>query len=342
MNIENMFWLHHLIWALPLLLLVAWWSHRARRLRLSRLLSPALHPTMLPFHRPRGSVWRTSFRIVSLVCIVAALARPQWGSEWQELRRKGLDLMVVLDVSRSMLAEDIRPNRLERSKLGILDLLERLQGDRVGLILFAGTSRAYCPLTIDYAAFRFCLEDSRPELVPVGGTDLNAAIDAVIKAFEKSERSSDKAVLLVSDGEDHDQNIDESIRRLRERNIRVFSVGVGSPEGELIPLKNERGGQDFLKNRENQVVKSRLNEEVLLRLASETNGAYVRAGRLDFGAERLYEEFILKLERDELETRRVQRLREQHAWFSAFALLALIVESLFATNHARRERLTPS
>jgi Ca-activated chloride channel homolog len=342
MRIENSIWLHHLIWAVPLLLIVAWWNHRARRKRLTRLIAPALWPAIVPFYRANGPVWRTGFRILCLVFIVLALARPQWGSEWQELRRKGLDLMVVLDVSRSMLAEDIRPNRLERSKLGILDLIEQLQGDRVGLILFAGAARAYCPLTIDYPAFRFCLEDARPELVPTGGTDLNAAIETVIKAFEKSERSSDKAVLLVSDGEDHDQNIDESIRRLREREIRVFTVGVGSPEGELIPLRNEQGGQDFLKNRENQVVKSRLNEAVLLRLATETGGAYVRAGRLDFGAERLYEEFILKLERDELETRRVQRMREQHAWFSAFALLALIVESLFATNHARRERMASS
>jgi Ca-activated chloride channel family protein len=313
--------------AVLLLALLLAWRLRVRGRALTRLIDSAVWPVVVSGFSPSRRTLRLLLWTLGLACLTTALARPRWGTEWQEIKRKGLDLVVALDTSRSMLAEDLKPNRLERAKLGLQDLTRRLQGDRVGLVFFAGTAFLQCPLTVDYAAFALHLQDARAGIIPRGGSDIRAALETARKAFDPA-KGSDRVVLLISDGEDHDPDPDSIVAALRKEGIRLFCIGVGSPEGELIPVQDERGRPGgFLKGPEDRVVKTSLNESFLSRIAVDSGGAYVKALPTDFGVEALYDEVILKLNREESESRLVKRRRQQFPWLIGLGLVFLAAEA---------------
>jgi Ca-activated chloride channel family protein len=268
-----------------------------------------------------------------------ALARPQWGFHWEEVKRRGLDIIVVLDTSKSMLAEDIKPNRLQQAKWGIRDLVYKLKGDRIGLVTFAGSSFLQCPLTIDYAAFLMTLDDVYPGIIPRGGTDIGNAIFKAIDSFEY-DTQADRAIILVSDGEDHERVNGKLLETLKSRNIKVYAVGVGTQEGDLIPQVDRNGHPGFLKDQQQQVVKTALRESELSELALGTGGVYVRSAPGDFGLERIYDQGIDQLQRDEQESRMVKAYEDRFMWFLAAALAVLVIEAL--VSERTRKPQTPS
>ncbi len=328
-------------WARPEMLwwLVPWaaatWAAarilRARERRLADLIEPALWPAMLPWRDPRRPRCRLGLRSVALGLVVLALARPQWGVRPEEVRRLGMQIAIVLDTSNSMLATDLKPSRLQQAKWGIRDFLLRLRGDRAALVAFAGTAFVQCPMTSDHAALLMTLDDIRPGIIPRGGTAIGEAIRVAAEAFDYGVGGA-RAIVLVTDGEDHEADPLSTIPLLRERGVRVYAIGIGTPEGELIPLSD--GG--FLKDREGRVVKTRLREEPLARLAAETGGAYVRATLGDLGFDRIYEDGIAQLDREEQESRRGVFREERAGLLLGAALVVLAIEAVFGGLPARR------
>jgi Ca-activated chloride channel family protein len=318
-NPDTLLWLLALI---PLLVLSGLLLRR-RHAQLARLTDPALWPTLLANVSPKRRRVSNLLRILALALAITALARPQWGFKWETVQQRGLSIIVALDTSKSMLAQDIKPNRLQQAKWGVRDLLKQLRGDRIGLVAFSGEAFLQCPVTIDYAAFTMMLDDVYAGIVPVGGTDFYQALKTASDSFEQSEeRASDKVIILISDGEGHTGDPGSLLPRLKEQGIRVFTIGVGTQEGELIQTSD-----GFVKDQNGNVVKSALNESELERIAMETGGFYVRSAPGDFGLERVYEQGLSQLQRDESEERMSKVWTERFPWFLGGAVLLLIIEA---------------
>jgi Ca-activated chloride channel family protein len=324
-------WGHaELLYWLPLAIPLAWALFallRRRRAALARLVDPAMLPVLAPNWNPGRARTRLGLRILALVLLILALARPQWGFHWEEVRRKGLDLMVVLDTSRSMMASDIKPSRLQQAKWGVRDLLRHLHGDRVGLVPFAGSSILQCPLTIDYAAFTMTLDDLYSGIIPRGGTAIEQALRTAIQSFPENS-AADRVILLITDGEDHEGEPLKLLPELKEKNIRVYTIGIGTLEGEMMPAGNDQGG--YFKDRQGQIVQTRLQEDVLQQLAVGSGGTYVRSAPGDTGLVRVFNESITHLKRAEQETRTAKIYEERFVWPILAALALLLWEALLS------------
>ena len=230
-------------------------------------------------HRLAGNVstakrrWRFAILLLGLASVILSLTQPRFGYTWEETRRHGRDVLIAIDCSRSMLATDLSPNRLGRAKLAAQDLIGQIQGDRVGLIAFAGTSFLQAPLTADYGAVLDSLREIDTDIIPRGGTDIAAAIKEASDAFGKGE-SDNRCLILFTDGEELDE---DGVKAAEAQNgaIRIFTVGLGSADGSLIPIPGPHGGSDFVKDDNGQFVKSRLDEDRLRKIAEVTGGFYV-------------------------------------------------------------------
>jgi Ca-activated chloride channel family protein len=330
----------HLLWLMLPLSMMLWTLGARRRRRLRQLGEPAALNRLRTRTLPRRGPLRPLLSLSAIALLMVALARPQWGEYWQDVHTRGLDILVALDTSKSMLAEDLQPNRLQQAKLGILDLLDRLEGDRVGLVAFAGTSFLQCPLTIDYAAFRMSLDDTYIGIIPQGGTALGHTLDTCIRSFDP-ESNSDQVILLITDGENHVDDPLARIAELRTTNIRVFAIGVGSEEGELIPVQSRGGAIEYLKDRDGNVVKTSLQEPVLRELAVRTGGVYVRAVPGDFGAEAIVERGLAQLDRTEGQERRMKLLHDRYPWAVGAALLLLGWEAALGPTRWKPRRESP-
>jgi Ca-activated chloride channel family protein len=305
---------------LPLLLLTGLMLKRREKL-MERMADHTLWPTMLPGHSNQRRRMKNLLRVLALALALMAIARPQWGFKWEEVKQRGLSIIVALDTSKSMLAQDIKPNRLQQANWGVRDLVRELRGDRIGLVAFAGDAFLQCPATIDYAAFLMMLDDVYAGIIPLGGTDIFQALEEALDSFEK-ESAADKVVILISDGEGTTGDPLALLPRLKEENIRVFAIGVGTREGELIQTSD-----GFVKDTAGNVVKSSLNEGMLERIAFETGGFYVRSAPGDFGLERVYRQGIAELQREERESRMAKTWTERFQWLLGAALLLLVIEA---------------
>jgi Ca-activated chloride channel family protein len=339
MNWGNPQWLYALWLMIPLIWLVLFLIRR-REARLCQIADEKVLPVLIPGRLPKRYRTRQFVWLGAVALCLLALAQPQWGFRWEEVRRRGLDIMVVLDTSRSMLAEDIKPNRLQQAKWGIRDLMRQLKGDRLGLIPFAGSSFLQCPLTIDYAAFAMTLDDIYAGIIPRGGTAITQALKKAIESFENSG-DADRAIVLITDGEDHEGNPLSLLDDLKKKNIKVYCIGVGTLDGDLIPGEAESGQTGFLKDRAGQVVKSALHEDVLQKLSIGTGGAYVRSAPGDLGLERVFKESITNLKRDERESRMAKMYEERFMWVLGLALGLLVLES-FISDKAKRKQEVPA
>jgi Ca-activated chloride channel family protein len=316
-------WLLVLVPALAGFLAVA---RRRQRRALEAFAEAPLVPRLTPEVAERRRLMRDVLRLAGLAACVVALAGPRWGFHWEEVRREGVDLLVALDTSKSMLAVDVKPNRLERAKLAILDLLALLEGDRVGLVAFAGTAFLQCPLTLDYDAFAQSLAAIDAGIIPRGGTALGRAIETGVTAFE-GRQGKHAALILITDGENHEGDVDAAAALAAAQGIKIFTVGIGTPEGELIPLEQSDGGP-FLKDRRGAVVKSRLDESVLQTIAEKTGGAYVRGSGGSLGLDTMFRDYIAGMERRELASTIERRYEDRFQTPLLLALLLLAVEAL--------------
>jgi len=317
------FWLLTLVPALIVFFVSAF---RARRRALERFASPPLLQRLTESVRPVARRWKAALMILAVLSTALALTQPRWGFEWHEVKRKGVDIFVLLDVSKSMLAEDVRPNRLAQAKFAVQDLLEKLRGDRIGLVAFAGTAFVQCPLTIDYEAFRLTLKDADPKIIPLGGTAIGAAIRTALKGFEAGE-GRDHAIVLITDGEQTEGDALAAADEAARAGVKIYAIGVGTAEGELIPVRQDGTAMEFLKDNEGVVVKSRLDEETLKQLALKTGGIYVRSAAGNFGIDTIYDKGIAQLQRKEYEARLQKRYFERFQWPLGLAVALLVVES---------------
>ncbi len=329
-------------WRFPLLLLglvlvpvfaaFLVWALRRRRTDLQRFAEARLLPSLTPDLDTRRQGWRAALLVIVIVLAVVAAAGPRWGFHWEEVHREGVDLVIALDTSRSMLAEDVKPNRLERAKLAVQDLVRQLQGDRVGLVAFAGRAFVQCPLTLDYEVFNETLRAVNTNIIPKGGTALAEAITTGVAALE-GHQGKHTAILLITDGEDHEGKVEEAASAAAEKGIKIYTIGIGTTDGELIPL-TVKGQQTFLKDRRGQVVKSRLDTDTLEKVATATGGAFVHASGPTLGLDEVYSEYVSKMEKRELKSTMEKRFEERFQIPLAIAFVLLLVEPLIGTRKA--------
>ena len=267
--------------------------------------------------------------ILAFTFSVLALMRPQWGFQWQEVKRRGLDILIAIDTSKSMLATDVKPNRLERSKLAVKDLLKRLKGDRVGLLAFSGTAYLQSPLTVDYSGFTLALNDLSADTIPRGGTSISSAIDVAINTY-KGTGNKYKALIIITDGEDHEGDPVKSAEKAKKENMKIFCIGIGTTEGDLIQLADETGKRSFLKDEEGNAVKSRLNEQVLQQIALATGGTYVRSSGAEFGLDMIYEDKLSKMDKQDIKSQMNKLYYERFQLPLCLALILLLIEPLIS------------
>lgn len=305
------------------------WAMARRRAILERFADKNLIHNIAPLASPRRRTVKAGILITAILLCLVALARPQWGFEWEEVKRAGLDMLVAIDVSKSMLATDVKPNRLERSKFAVKDLIKKLSGDRVGLIAFAGTAFLQCPLTIDYNGFALALDDVSTSTIPRGGTSIASAINEAIDVFKGPEKKY-RVLVIITDGEELEGDALKAAREASNLGIKIYCVGVGTSEGELIPVTGQRGVKDYMADRSGKIVKTKLNEDVLKEIAIATGGAYVRATQAEFGLTLLYDRSISKLEKRDIEAKMKKCYHERFQNFLSIALLLLFIEPLIS------------
>ena len=310
--------------------LVAYGLMRAeRRSRLGRFGEENFTKALMPsFSGAKGWVRMVLFSLAFFFFVIG-LARPQIGAKLSERKARGAEIMVCLDVSNSMLAKDYTPNRLERAKLAISRLTDRLHDDRIGLVIFAGTSFVQLPITTDYVSAKMFMGSISTSSVPVQGTAIGDAITTAIKSFNTQSENS-RAIIVISDGENHEDDAEEAARQAAQMGIKVFTIGVGSPEGQPIPVNGT-----LLKDRDGNIVVTRLDESALKAVAEAGGGAYIHAGNEEFGLNPIVDE-IRKMEDEEFSSVVFEEYDEQFMYFFAIALALLVIEMLVGERKALR------
>jgi Ca-activated chloride channel homolog len=321
----NMLWL--LLVIPPALLAFFWWAGRKRQHLLTQFIHARLLPTLTVGISARRQRIRLGCLVLAVVCLILALARPQWGFDWEEVKQRGLDIVVAIDTSKSMLAEDIPPNRLARAKLAALELMQRARTDRLGLVAFAGTAFLQCPLTIDDAAFRQSVEALDVNTIPQGGTALAAAIAEALTAYKEGDNY--KILVLVTDGEDQDSGALEAAEKAAKEGLRIFTVGIGTAEGEILRIKNAQGGSEYIRDEQGNVHKSHLNERLLQQIAGATEGGFYLPLRGAKAIDALYDQGLAKLPKSQHQEKFVRQYHDRYHWPLAAAIVLLLVEMLF-------------
>lgn len=329
MRWENPIWLLAL-WVLPVLAAVLVYAHRRRAAAARRFAELAMIGRLMP---PPGTAraWlKGVLLLVGVALLIVAAARPRFGVYFEQVSARGVDLFVLLDVSRSMLAEDVAPNRLERAKSDIRDLLRKLPGDRVGLIAFAGAPAVIVPLTTDHGFFLNALDGIDTRSAPRGGSLIGDAIRKAIESLDVT-RDRDQVLVLITDGEDHDSFPLEAAQSAAEREIKIFAVGLGdTEEGRRIPLRDSSGSVRYLQH-EGQEIWSRMDERLLKEIALKTSGAYIPARTRTYDLGQIYEQHLAGLARGEIQAEKRKRYAERFQWFVCFGLAALLAEMLVAS-----------
>jgi Ca-activated chloride channel family protein len=316
----------YLLWLMPALGLFMAWSLRNRRRRLERLIAPALAQKLTNEFSRGKAVVRAVLMLGCFVFIILALSRPQWGMKQETVRRHGVDILVALDTSYSMNAEDVSPTRMEKAKGEIRSLVGKLKGDRIGLINFAGSAIVQCPLTLDYGAVNLFLDIAGTESIPDPGTSLASAISTANSAFIARERKY-KVLIIITDGEDLEGQVESAVEKARAGGVIIYTIGVGTPDGRPIPVRDARGNVvEYRKDTSGQVVISRLDEKALAQIAASTGGRYFRATTAEGELDELYGD-ISQMEKKELESRLYQNFEDRFQYPLAMAILLLMIEA---------------
>ncbi|MCJ7624052.1 MAG: VWA domain-containing protein [Anaerolineaceae bacterium] len=319
---------------IPLLFIFLLWTQRRKEDDIARLGDPEMITRLSANLNQRGRRWKTSLWFLALSLMIIALARPVWGSEVQRIEQRGVQVMVALDVSQSMLARDLKPDRLSRAKLEITELMEHLDGDEVGLTLFSGASFILFPLTTDYATARSFLEAAQPGAISRPGTAIGDAIRTAMSGFDP-RRASQKVIVLITDGEDHDEDALPAAEEAAEQNIIIYTIGFGSRQGEPIPEYNESGEVvGYKKDRQGNVVFSELNELNLLQIAQAANGQYYHASSSGSEVQELIDA-LGKLQQADISTQFETQGIERFQGFLLVALGAMLLIELIP------DRITP-
>ncbi len=332
---SNLLWL--LLVVPPVLVLFFWWAMRVRQRLLAQFIQARLLAGLTVGVSPVRQKIRFALVILAVALLIITIARPQRGFDLEEVEQRGLDIVVAVDTSKSMLAADIAPNRLERAKLATLELLQRAGEDRLGLVAFAGNAFLECPLTVDNSAFQQSVQTLDVNSIPQGGTALAAAINTARTAFK--EKTRHKVIVLFTDGEDNDNEAGalEAAQNAAKDGIKIFTIGIGSPEGTLVTVAGPDGNTDYIRDEKREVVKSKLNETLLQQIAAAAGGFYLPlrgANTMDT----LYERGLAPLPKSEVGEKLVRRYHEQFRWALAPAILLLLAEMFLPERRAPSRR----
>lgn len=308
---------------IPVLILFLIWTRRSQKKNLQKFGQVKLLEKLIIASSPARRNFKTLLVILSLFFSLLALARPQIGTKLEEVKRQGIDIFIAVDLSLSMQAEDIKPNRLEKAKHEVASFINNLQGDRIGLIAFAGEAFVQCPLTLDYSAAKMFLDIMDPTLIPVQGTAIGEAIAKAITSFVQTERKH-KVLVIITDGEDTVADPLKTAELAEKEGIVIYTVGIGSPQGVPIPLYDRAGKlTGFKKDDENNVVTSKLDQLTLEKIALQTNGKYYHASPSEMELRKIYDA-INSMEKKELSSRIFSQFEDRFQYFLALGLLLLL------------------
>ncbi|MDD5746884.1 MAG: VWA domain-containing protein [Candidatus Omnitrophica bacterium] len=308
---------------------------KRRTALLQRFASAGALPRLSAGYSRRGHRIKMILTVTGMALIIIALLRPQWGFVWEEVHSRGVDVLVAVDVSKSMLTNDVLPSRLARTKLAIEDLVKELKGDRIGLIAFAGSAFVQCPLTIDYNGFLLAAEGLNPEIIPLPGTNIESAVNQALDSFATGSEGVTRVLIIITDGESHEGDPVAAAVKAAKENIVIYTIGVGTTEGELISVTDSQGQSSFLKDAEGRVVKSRLNETLLQDIALKSNGMYIKATPTRFGLEYIYDRKILAMEKKDLSSNREKHFLERFQIPLALAVFLLFLEPVVSDKKNR-------
>lgn len=311
----------YLLALIPVLAGVYIFAAHGRRKRLERFGKSATLRTLMPDASPRRMRNKFILWLLALVCLVFAMARPQTGSKLKEVKREGVEIMLAIDVSNSMLARDFEPNRLERTKYAVMRLLEGLSEDKVGVIVFAGDAYVQLPITSDYLTARNFVAQISPNMVSKQGTAIGAAISLASGSFT-SDSGNSRAIILITDGENHEDDALTAARHAADLGIKVYVIGIGTPEGAPIQI-----GDDFIRDDKGEIVVSKLDEETLQKIAVSTGGAYIRAGNQSIGLQEIIDR-INQTEKAELSSMVFAEFDEKFQYPLAAAILLLLISEV--------------
>lgn len=309
----------YLLAIIPALIVLFLWALHDRRKRLARFGDPETVRSLMPEASTGRIKLKFSLFVTALTLLILAAARPQFGSKLREQKSKGIEMMLAIDISNSMLAEDFAPNRLERTKYAIDKLFDGLQQDRVGVIVFAGDATVQLPITSDYRMAKAFAKRISPSMASVQGTSIGKALSLAEMSFSGDSDAS-RAIILITDGEDHEGEVMEAAQRAADQGIKIFAIGIGTPEGAPIQIGNE-----FIKDEKGDMVVSKLDEQMLQEIAQITGGAYVRATKQSIGLDEIVRT-INDMEQSDLTTVRFEEYNEQFQYLIAVALVLLVLE----------------
>jgi Ca-activated chloride channel family protein len=341
MTFANPKFLYNLIFLLPVLILFFFWARRQQQNALNRLGNQALVQRLTASVNWRGRRWQTLLWFVALIMVVVAIARPQWGTETQEAEQQGIEVMIALDVSNSMLAQDIKPDRLSRAKMEIADLMTRLGGNEIGLVLFSGASFIQFPLTADYNTAMTFLDNARPQVISKQGTNVSDALKTAMSGFDLN-RPSQKVIVLITDGEAHDGDTLAMAQQAADQGVRIYTIGFGSPDGEPIPDYDDAGNViGYKRDMNGDVVLSQLDETTLAQVAKIGNGVYYRANADGGELTALVTELDM-LQKSALSTKIETWGIERFQYFLWVALIALALSEFIPDSISRSKKKAPS
>jgi len=313
----------------PFFILLFWMMQKKKKNLLKKLGDKNLIMRLMENYSNARVIWKFLLLLTAFIFIVITLLRVQIGSKIEKASRRGADIIIALDVSNSMLAEDIQPNRLSRSKQAISKLIEKLENDRIGIIIFAGKAFVQLPLTNDYGAAKMFLETISTNDINEQGTALGAAISLAVESFDQSKNKesekNNKAIIVITDGENHEDNAEEQAKMAYEQGIRVNTIGMGLIDGAPIPLYINNSQSGYKKDKEGNTIITKLDEAMLQKLAVTGNGAYVRANNSNAGLQTIFDE-INKLDKKEYEAKSFSEYEDRFQYFAAIALILLLLE----------------
>ena len=326
-DIEMLWWLL----TIPVFVVAYVLITRHKRHQLSEFGDPELMAQLMPDASKSRPIVKFALLMGALSLLIIAAARPQYGQQEKTVKRQGIEVMVALDISNSMLAEDVAPNRLDRAKQMLSKMIDNMVDDKVGLVVFAGEAFTQLPITCDYVSAKMFLNTISPKLIPTQGTAIGAALQTAIRSFGSQESDAGRAIILITDGENHEDDAIAAAKQAQELGIQVFVIGIGKPEGSPIPVP---GTNDYIKDRSGQVVVSRLNEEMCQEIAQAGKGAYVRCDNTNTAMRALQQE-LDRIATTDLETTVYADYNEQYQSFVLIALLLLVIDFfiLMRQNH---------
>jgi Ca-activated chloride channel family protein len=301
---------------------VLWWKKRTQKQFADSDLMNRLSPQKSTFK----SFLKITVLSLGLAFLIVSLTNPKMGTKLETIKREGVDIVFALDVSKSMLAEDIAPSRLDKAKQIITKIIDNLGSDRVGIIIYAGNSYPLLPITTDHAAAKMFLQNADPDMVSSQGTAIGGAIDRGITYFDDQEQTN-RFLFVVSDGEDHNESPETLAKDAVSKGIKIFTIGVGTEKGGVIPIKENGKVISYKKDNQGEVVITKMNQEVLQEISDEGNGKYINGNKTQEAIDTV-NDLLLKAEKSEFETKQFSDYKDQFQWFIGFALLFLIIDTL--------------